>query len=77
MNLFVFFVSFPVIFWFIFSDHSIRVAYIGFHTLYFKHQVFLGLDNVFSYYNKVTQRNQNKVVNGGNIVFRFSGLSVL
>ena len=31
------------------SDHSIRVAYFGFHTLlYFEHWVFLALDNVFS-----------------------------
>ena len=32
---------------------------------------------VFSYYNKDTQRNQNKVIIGGNIVFCFSCLSVL
>ena len=31
------------------SDHSIRVAYFGFHMLlYFEHWVFLVLDNVFS-----------------------------
>ena len=38
-----------------FSVHLIYVAYLGFHTLlYFEHQVFLALDNVFSYYNKDT-----------------------
>ena len=45
-------------------------SYLGFHTqLYFKYQVFLGLDNVFSYYNKVTRRNQSKVINKRNMSF--------
>ena len=46
-------------------DHSIGVAYLGFHTLlYFEHQVFLVLD-VFCYYNKGTQkfRRLNEVCN--------------
>ena len=48
---------------FIFSDHSIHMAYLGFHKLlYFECRVFLAL-NVFSYYKKDTQRNQNKVIN--------------
>ena len=55
------------------SDQSIRVAYLGFHMLlYFKHQVFLALDIVFSYYNKDTWKNQNKVINKRNIVFHFT-----
>ena len=45
--------------------------------LYFEHRIFLALDNVFSSYNKDTQRNQNKVINGRNIDFCFSRLSVL
>ena len=53
----------------IFSYHSIRIAYLGFHTpLYFEHQVFLALDSVFSYYHKGTQRNQNKAINDRNIL---------
>ena len=65
-------------FFFISSDHTVRIAYLGFHTLYFEHWVFLLLDNVLSYcYNKDTQRNQNKVINGRNIVFCFSDLRVL
>ena len=41
-----------------FNDYSICVADLGFHTLlYFEHQVFLVLNNVFSYYNKATLRN--------------------
>ena len=36
-----------------FSDQSICVAYLGFYTLlHFEHQVFLGLDNVLSYYKQ-------------------------
>ena len=31
--------------------------------LYFEHLGFLALHNVFSYYNKDTWRNQNKVIN--------------
>ena len=43
-------------FFFNFSDHSIRFAYLGFHTLlYFEHPVFLALDNVF-YHNKDTKK---------------------
>ena len=39
-------------------DHSIGVAYLGFHTLlYFEHRVFLALD-VFCYYNKGTQKTK-------------------
>ena len=45
---------------------SVIVAYLGFHTI-FEYQIFLALDNVF-YYNKDTRRNQNKVINEGNIV---------
>ena len=57
----------------IFGDHWISVAYISFHTwLYFEHRVFLALDKVFCYYNKDTQRNQNKVINKINIVFPFT-----
>ena len=59
-----------------FSDHSIRVAYLGFHTLlYFEHQVFLVLD-VFSYYNADTRRNQNMLINEEIIVFCFTCSSV-
>ena len=48
---------------------KIRFVYLSFHTLlYFQHRVFLALDNVFSYYNKGTQRNQNKVINERNII---------
>ena len=46
-------------------DHSIGVAYLGFHTLlYFEHRVFLAFD-VFCYYNKGTQkfRRLNEVCN--------------
>ena len=40
------------------------MAYLGFHKLlYFERRVFLALNNVFSYYKKDTQRNQNKVIN--------------
>ena len=45
--------------------------------LYFEHQVFLVLDNVFSYYNKDTRRNQNKIINERNIVFLYINSSVL
>ena len=56
----------------------IRVAYLGFHTLlYFEHQVFLALDKVFCYYDKDTWRNQNKVIDERNIVFRFTRSSML
>ena len=50
VNRFVFFASSPVFLFlfFIFSDHSVHVTYLGFHALlYFEHQFFLGLDNVF------------------------------
>lgn len=51
-----------------FSDHSICFAYLGFlMLLYFGQQVFLILDNVFSYCNKATWWNQNKVINERNI----------
>ena len=43
--------------------------------LYFELQVFLALD-VF-YYDKDTQSNKNKVINKINIVFYFTGSSVL
>ena len=50
-----------------FSDHSICFAYLGFPMLlYFGQHVFLMLDNVFSYYNKATWWNQNKVINERN-----------
>ena len=39
---------------------------------YFELWVFLALDNVFSYYNKNIQRNQNKVINDKNVVFQFN-----
>ena len=69
--------SFKKTFFLFFSDHSVYVAYLGFHTLlFFEHQVFLLLD-VFSYYNKDTQRNRNKVIIRRNIIFCFSCLSVL
>ena len=82
-SIFLSFLRHPVMFsknnvFFIFYDHSIRVAYFGFHTLlYFAHRVFLALDNMFSYYNNDIQRNQNKVINGRSIVFCFSRFSVL
>ena len=47
------------------------VAYKKKHV-YFEHWVFLVVDNMFSYYNKDTRRNQNKVINERNIVFRFT-----
>ena len=73
----------PVIFFkkrflFIFSDHSVHVAYLGFHMLLgFEQQVFLPLDYVFSYYKKDAQRNQNKIIIRRNFVFCFSRLNVL
>ena len=80
-NLTVFFAVSPVIFlkmfFLIFSGHTICAAYLGFHTLlYFEHQVFLALDNVFPYCKKDTQRNQNKVINRRNVIFCFSHLNV-
>ena len=48
VNFSVFFASSSVflLLFFIFSDHSVRVTYLGFHALlYFEHQFFLGLDN--------------------------------
>ena len=49
-----------------------------FHTqIYFEHRVFLVLDNAFFCYNKGTRRNQNKVINERNSVFRFTRSSVL
>ena len=35
------------------------------------------MDNMFSYYNKNTQRNQSKVINDKNIVSCFTNLSLL
>ena len=74
-NLFVFFVSSCYLkkkktacFFKIFSGHSICIAYLGFHTLlYFEHQDLLALENEFFYYNKGTQTNQIKVINGKNV----------
>ena len=49
-----------------------------FHTpRYFEHRIFLALDNAFACYNKDTRRNQNKVINKRNSVFRFTCSSVL
>ena len=49
------------------------IAQFALLTLYkFKHWVFLVLDNVFSYYNKDTWINQNKVIIKRNIIFRFT-----
>ena len=71
VNLFLYSLFF---FFLIFSDRSVCVAYLGFYTLlYFEQWVFLVLDNVFPYYNKDTQRNQNR----RKTVFCFSHLSVL
>ena len=54
------------------------MAYLDFHALlYFENQIFLVLDNAFSYYNKDTEETKNKVINGRNIVFCFSYLSML
>ena len=64
-------------FFLIFSDQSVRVAYLGFQTqLYFEPWVFLLLGNVFSYYHKDPQRNQNNVTNGRNNDFCLTRLSL-
>ena len=67
----VFFFSFSLI-----TQCALFLAW--FHTLlYFEHRVFLALNNVFSYYNKDTQRNQNTVIHGTNIFFCLFRSSVL
>ena len=47
-------------FWLILSDHLIRVAYLSFPILYFKHLIFLVLDDLFSNYSKGTVETKTR-----------------
>ena len=78
VNLFVFFLSSPLIFFKCFLLFSVITQFVRLALvqtlLYFEHWVFLELDDVFCY-NKDTQRNENEVISWKNLVFCFSHLS--